>query len=135
MGRAFDTGSQLNRRAWLKITAGAAFVGRAAFYKVSSTTNIERWGLFEMFLPGPVTGNPFLEIRLAAKFRYRNRIVDVDGFYDGAAIYRVRFMPDEIGEWSYVTSSNSPALNGKSGAFVAIPPSQNNHRPVRLRYD
>ena len=95
---------------------------------------VERWGVFELSLNGPASGNPFLDVRLSAQFRFRNRTVDVDGFYDGNGVYRVRFMPDEMGEWSYTTASNAAALNGKSGTFTAAAPSARNHGPVRVRY-
>ncbi|MBZ5585088.1 MAG: DUF5060 domain-containing protein [Acidobacteriia bacterium] len=95
---------------------------------------VERWGVYEIVLKGPAGGNPFTGVRLGAQFRYRNRTVDVDGFYDGEGVYRVRFMPDETGEWTYVTSSNAAALDGQRGAFIAAAPSAGNHGPVRVRY-
>ena len=95
--------------------------------------NTERWGVYEIALTGPSGGNPFSDVRVAAQFGYRNRVVDVEGFYDGDGTYRVRFMPDEIGDWSYLTSSNAPALHGKSGTFTVAPPSPANHGPVRVR--
>jgi hypothetical protein len=95
---------------------------------------VERWGVFELSVNGPASGNPFLDVRLSAQFRFRNRTVDVDGFYDGGGVYRVRFMPDEVGEWTYTTASNAAALNGKSGGFTAAAPSARNHGPVRVRY-
>jgi len=95
---------------------------------------VERWGVFEIVLPGAVSGNPFLDVRLSAHFRFRNRVVDADGFYDGGGVYRIRFMPDETGDWTYTTSSNAPALDGKTGAFTAAAPSAGNHGPVRVRY-
>jgi len=95
---------------------------------------VERWGVFDLALNGPAAGNPFVDVRIGARFRYRSRAVDVDGFYDGAGIYRVRFMPDEIGEWSYTTSSNVAALDGRTGSFEAAAPSPDNHGPVRVRY-
>jgi Domain of unknown function (DUF5060)/Domain of unknown function (DUF5605)/Protein of unknown function (DUF4038) len=95
---------------------------------------VERWGVFELALTGPASGNPFLDVHLGAQFRFRNRSVNVDGFYDGAGSYRVRFMPDEIGEWTYTTTSNVAELAGKTGAFTATAPSAGNHGPVRVRY-
>ena len=95
---------------------------------------VERWGVFEAALQGPSAGNPFLEVTVRAHFRYAHRVVDVDGFYDGAGTYRVRFMPDEIGEWNYTTSSNVAALDGKSGSFTAVAPSARNHGPVQVRF-
>jgi hypothetical protein len=96
--------------------------------------DVERWGAYEITLTGPSAGNPFLDVQIGAHFRYRNRVVDVDGFYDGEGVYRIRFMPDELGNWTYTTSSNVPALAGKSGAFTAAAPSPANHGPVRVRY-
>jgi len=101
---------------------------------VLTAAEVERWGIYEIALPGPSAGNPFLDVQLGAQFRFRNRVVDVDGFYDGAGVYRIRFMPDELGNWTYTTSSNVPALDGKSGAFTAAAPSPSNHGPVRVRY-
>jgi hypothetical protein len=101
---------------------------------LTAKETVERWGVYEIALPGPSGGNPFLDVRLGAHFHFRNRVVDVDGFYDGDGAYRIRFMPDEPGNWTYTTSSNAPALDGKSGAFTATPPSPANHGPVRVRY-
>ena len=43
----------------------------------------------------------------------------VPGFYDGDGIYRVRFMPDNEGEWTYRTRSKTAALDGKTGSASA----------------
>jgi len=96
--------------------------------------NVERWGVYEVTLNGPPVDNAYVDIHLSARFRFRNRAVDVDGFYDGDGVYRVRFMPDEIGEWTYTTTSNAMALDGAYGKFTVIPPSPANHGPVRVRY-
>ena len=93
---------------------------------------VEQWGLFETVLEGPNRGNPFLEVELRARFTLGERTVSVGGFYDGEGTYRVRFMPDAPGEWTYVTSSNHPELDGQSGALLCVPPSAGNHGPVRV---
>ena len=43
----------------------------------------------------------------------------VDGFWDGGTHWKVRFMPDEAGSWTYRTTSESPltGLGGHEGAF------------------
>jgi hypothetical protein len=94
---------------------------------------VEQWGVFEVSLRGPASGNPFLEVQFAAEFRLKNRVVTPDGFYDGDGVFRVRFMPDAQGAWSYVTRSNRPELDGKAGEFRCVPPSQGNHGPVAVR--
>ena len=93
-------------------------------------SSVERWGLFDLALPGPPDGNPFLDVTFSAEFRYRNRAVLADGFYDGDGVYRVRCMPDTEGEWRYVTRSNCPALDGVEGAFTCTAPAAGNHGPV-----
>src|SRR3954449_6545548 len=101
--------------------------------QADTARSIERWDLFEIALQGPETGNPFIEVKLSASFRLGYRVVEVEGFYDGSGTYRVRFMPDSLGEWSYVTKSNRRELDGKSGKFTCKPNSLSNHGPVRVR--
>ncbi len=109
-------------------------VGLAICFCLGAAESVERWGVYEIVLQGPSAGNPFADVRLSAQFRFRNRTVDVDGFYDGAGVYRVRFMPDEAGDWTYSTSSNAVPLDHRTGGFTAIAPSAGNHGPVRVRY-
>lgn len=94
---------------------------------------IEQWGLKEVELRGPSSGNPFLDVKVSAEFRHRNRVVEVDGFYDGDGVYRIRFMPDAQGEWEYRTKSNAAALGGLRGRFEVTPPARGNHGPVVVR--
>jgi len=108
--------------------------GLSAFVPLRAADSAERWGVYEVTLPGPRAGNPFIDVQLRAQFQYRDRVVDVDGFYDGDGVYRVRFMPDEIGEWSYRTSSNAAELDGRQGRFTCTAPAAGNHGPVRVRY-
>jgi len=90
----------------------------------------ECWNIYEIELAGPREGNPFVEVELSAEFRYRNRCLLVDGFYDGDGIYRIRFMPDSEGEWTYSTRSNHPSLDGKTGQFTCTSAALDNHGPV-----
>ncbi|MCY4402154.1 MAG: DUF5060 domain-containing protein [Candidatus Poribacteria bacterium] len=93
---------------------------------------VERWGMYEVTLNGPKTGNPFVEVELSAVFKHKTRAFEPQGFYDGNGIYKIRFMPDEIGEWTYTTKSNISELNGKAGSFTCIEPSESNHGPVKV---
>jgi len=93
----------------------------------------ERWGIFELALEGQKTGNPFLDVEFGAIFKRQNRTVEVDGFYDGDGIYKVRFMPDTEGLWTYTTKSNVAELDGITGKFECTPPSGGNHGPVRIK--
>lgn len=100
----------------------------------SLPTPVERWGRFEVALDGPSAGNPFAEVNLSAVFSHGAKSVSVAGFYDGDGRYRIRFMPDETGEWHYRTSSNAAILAGRTGSLLVGPPSRGNHGPVGVRY-
>ena len=93
---------------------------------------VEHWDIFELCLEGIKAGNPFIEVSLSACFRFKSKVVEVDGFYDGDGIYKVRFMPDTEGIWTYSTKSNCTALDDVTGEFLCTAPSGNNHGPVRV---
>lgn len=82
---------------------------------------VPRWEVFELSLAGPDSGNPFTEVQLGARFVLGRKLVAVDGFYDGMGTYKVRFMPDSEGEWTYTTTSNAPQLDGKAEDLRAWP--------------
>ncbi len=95
-------------------------------------SNSPRWGIFELALNGPEGGNPFTDVKLSAEFKQRSRVFKPEGFYDGRGVYRIRFMPDALGEWTYITKSNRRELNAKTGKFTCVEPSPGNHGPVRV---
>lgn len=90
------------------------------------------WGRFEAAFQGPEDGNPFVDINLSAVFRNGDQTINVPGFYDGEGQYLVRFMPEQEGEWTFETSSNHDALNGRVGAFSVGPAQDGNRGPVRV---
>ena len=94
---------------------------------------VEQYSIHEIELKGPAAGNPFIDVKLSAELRFHNRILLCEGFYDGNGIYRIRFMPDEPGEWTYVTKSNIKELDKKKGSFSCTAASGNNHGPVKVR--
>jgi len=97
-----------------------------------ATERVEQWGIFELTLKGPSDGNPFADVRISAEFTNNGKVYRPAGFYDGNGTYKIRFMPDTAGKWSYVTKSNHNKLNSTSGQFTCIKPSQGNHGPVRV---
>jgi len=103
--------------------------------------SVERWGTYELAVEGPSEAsrkargrgfNPFTDATLSARFSRGSRTIEVPGFYDGGGIYRVRFMPEETGAWSWETRSNRPELRGARGTFTCVRPGRNNHGPVRV---
>jgi hypothetical protein len=96
------------------------------------TEIVARFDTFETAITGPAEGSPFADVTLSATFSTRGRSVNAPGFYDGGGTYRVRFMPDREGEWTYRTTSNTGALDGKTGSFVCGPARNGHHGPVSV---
>ncbi len=76
--------------------------------------------------------NPFTDVKLKARFYHEGKSTTVQGFYDGDDVYKIRFMPESEGEYTYRVQSNDPDLNGISGTISVTPPSGENHGPVRV---
>jgi PKD repeat protein len=98
----------------------------------TASQKVERWGIFEVSLTGPSGGNPFVDVKLIAEFKQKGRVFKPEGFYDGNGVYRIRFMPDTTGVWTYLTKSNRRELDGKTGKFTCVKASPDNHGPVRV---
>lgn len=99
---------------------------------ILAPVRVEQWGVFELELHGPSHGNPFTDVSLAATFSQADRTMSVPGFYDGSGTYRIRFMPDAEGVWSYGTTSNARSLDHIEGRFTCTSPAVGNHGPVRV---
>jgi hypothetical protein len=100
--------------------------------RAQGSASVERWGVFELELNGPSTGNPFVDVRFGAVFTDGHTTVEVPGFYDGDGVYKVRFSPETTGSWRYETKSNRWDLTGKTGSFAVTPPGPGNRGPVRV---
>ena len=120
---------KLTRRA--ACVLGAAVLASPALAK-RGATRIEQWGLYDVALKGPATGNPFLDVSFSAVFDTGAKSIEVPGFYDGNGVYRMRFMPPEPGVWHWKIKANAAELDGKTGSFEAVAPSKTNHGPVAV---
>lgn len=98
----------------------------------ASTAAVEQWGIYEVALKGPTDGNPFTDVRFTAVFTDLNHSIEVAGFYDGDGVYKIRFMPDKPGAWSYETKSNRWDLTAKTGSFTVTLATGANHGPVGI---
>lgn len=126
----------ISRRDMLKGAAiGAAAAAHPVLGQQRAAATTERWGVHEVVLQGPDSGNPFTDVTLSATFEHDGQQVTVPGFYDGAGTYRIRFSPPELGQWSWRSASSAPALHGQSGSFTCTAPAAGNHGPVRVTPD
>ena len=119
------------------IAAGVVLSGLvcvvSAARPVHNSNRIEQWAIFEIALTGPSGGNPFADVQFNAEFKQGDKVYRPEGFYDGDGIYRIRFMPDTLGQWEYVTGSNCTELDAKKGKFTCVNPATGNHGPVVVR--
>ncbi len=128
----------MNRRDLIKLSSCAVAAASAPVFAAPPTSPepgaaVSRWDVLELTFAGPSAGNPFLDVSLSATFRQINRALTVEGFYDGNGTYKIRFMPDAPGAWSWSTTSNAPQLHGRSGAFQCVAPAAGNRGPVSVR--
>jgi outer membrane protein assembly factor BamB len=112
------------------MSATTFLLSLAALGSGHSEPAIERWGVIEVTLPGPTSGNPYQDVQWSATFSQGDQHMTVPGFWDGGDTYRVRFSPPATGEWRYETRSATPELSGKTGTFTATAATGNNHGPV-----
>ena len=134
----------------LALLCGCAMVG--PYSKVAATGPMQQWHTVTLTFDGPQTNeiaepNPFLDSRLNVTFSKGDKRYVVPGYYaaDGNASqtsqiagnkWRVHFIPDETGQWTYTASfrfglevavSNDPnagepiAFDGASGVFTIAP--------------
>ncbi len=104
-----------------------------SFLSISAQNKVERWRIYEISLNGDSNGNPFTDVQLSATFSNGEHLKTVSGFYDGNGIYKIRFMPQITGSWTYTTSSNSKALQNKKGKFECYSNTETNHGPVVVK--
>ena len=131
----------MNRREMLKLGSAGALSALASTVPgvvpeaTAGTAHaaVPKWEVFEVALQGPSAGNPFTEVELTATFVLEHRKVVVNGFYDGDGTYKIRFMPDTEGEWSYSVSSSAKELHGGTGNFQCIAAPPGVHGPVGVR--
>ncbi|MBK9139095.1 MAG: DUF5060 domain-containing protein [Verrucomicrobia bacterium] len=88
----------------------------------SANVTVPRWGRFEAVITNAVGyRDPFRDVKLQVRYtRPDGRVIEFPGFYDGGAQWRLRFMPDEVGEWSY-TAAFTDGSHGATGRFICAP--------------
>lgn len=93
----------------------------------SAKTQTEIWHPFELSLSSSqVYENPLYEIKkFYADFTSpTGRSQRIYGFWDGDRQFKIRFAPDELGEWSFVThcsKTDDTGLHAVQGRFQSIP--------------
>lgn len=92
---------------------------------------VERWGCLELTFQGKEFENAFVEGTIKGTFSCPWENKTLEGFYDGKGIYKIRFMPSFISEYSYEIAG-SFSDETYTGCFQVTEPSLNNHGPVKV---
>jgi hypothetical protein len=132
--------NRITRREAFKLASAAALSASASAVTVAqdqSPHTIPLWGVFEASFTAPISGNPYTDVRLSAIFTQGSRNIEVAGFCDGEekgiARFKIRFMPDALGRWTFTLHSSLSSLDGQKGSFEAVPALPGAHGPVSVR--
>ena len=67
---------------------------------------MQRWEIFELSFAGKKEGNPYIDYEIKGIFESDKEKKEVEGFYDGDGVYKIRFMPSVVGKYHYSVSGN-----------------------------
>jgi len=114
--------------------------GYARALSVPRSGQIPQWTVFEAQFTGSQRyENPLQDIGVTVEFSSpTGKVYSVDGFWDGGNTWRVRFSPDEPGQWSYRTHASredAAGLDSQRGNFTCVPYAGSNplHRHGAVR--
>jgi hypothetical protein len=85
------------------------------------------WMKFEKeFISSMVYDNPLYDVKkfVVQFISPTGRIKNINGFWDGGKSWKVRFCPDEMGKWNYMTNCSdekNAGLHVQKGAFNCVP--------------
>ncbi len=100
---------------------------------LSLADEVERWSIYEISLESEdIPENPFLDVDLFAEFHSQGETLTVKGFYDGGRNWKIRFMPQRVGAWSFQTRSSDASLDGIVGNFMVSEATEGNHGPISV---
>jgi hypothetical protein len=92
---------------------------------------VERWDFIEFQYQGQVLEASFFGATIKGIFIGENENKVVEGFYDGAGIYKIRFMPSFVGMYRYRIEGDFSEQRYE-GVFEVTEPQKGNHGPVRV---
>ena len=96
----------------------------------SYTEEAKKYGVIEITLEGPTDGNPFADHWVKGTFESASETKDVEGFYDGNGIYKVRCMPSF--EEKYCCKIVTDWGDTEEVAVSVGEAEEGNHGPVRV---
>ena len=107
---------------WIRLAVACLFLLPAAMPRAaasSKTPVVAKWGRFEQsFRSSVVYSNALQDVSLRVIFKSPlGETNEVDAFWDGGRIWRVRFSPDQPGRWRFRTLCSDKANSGLHEQF------------------
>lgn len=89
---------------------------------INAYTQVGIWDRFEVSTTNSYSySNPYFDVTLNVTYtRPNGTTVNFYGFYDGGTTWKIRFMPDMLGVWSYNASFSDGRGNSISGNFECV---------------
>jgi hypothetical protein len=108
--------------------------GPASAVREATPVIVPRWEMHEFELHGPShVENPFRDAALVGEFTSPSgKQIVTEGFYDGGDTWRLRFTPEQEGEWRYLLRGEGVELH-QSGRLRCIAP--RGHGFIRIHPD
>lgn len=67
-----------------------------------------------------VAENPWISVKLEGTFTHSSgKVIVVNAFWDGGNVFKIRFAPTIVGNWSFITASNTDTIQETSGKLFA----------------
>lgn len=107
-------------------------------------TIVPKWNRFEAaFTSVSAYTNPIQQAEFQATFTAPSgERRTIPGFWDGGSTWRIRFAPDQAGEWTYLTDCSdvqNSGLHRRSGRFTCVAATGGSrfsqHGPVKVSHD
>lgn len=89
---------------------------------ITDLDEVERFGIFEKsFADAGTYRNPYEDVTATVTWvQPDGQILEMPLFWDGGDAWKMRFSPDEVGDWSWSIRSNDAGLDGQSGTMSVV---------------
>ena len=107
---------------WMRLAVACLFLLPAAVPRAAASDKravIAKWGRFEQSFKSSVSyPNALQDVSLRVIFKSPlGETNEVDAFWDGGRIWRVRFSPDQPGRWKFRTTCSDKSNDGLHNEF------------------
>jgi hypothetical protein len=120
-------GTRLCATAWRLARVGAAVLcvlvgAERVRAECAPGCTVGQWERFDASVTNPASyADPYADVTLEVTYtRPDGSTVPFVGFYDGGMVWRIRFMPDQLGVWRY-DAAFTDGGPGISGTFTCVP--------------